>query len=150
MNTNFGNDPRAPIGIALLRVSLGAMFVAHGLLKVLVFTLPGTAQFFAAHGFPAWTAYPVALGELAAGALLILGWRTRVVALATLPVLLGAAWVHVPNGWVFNATNGGWEYPVYLAILAVAQSLLGAGAWALDGRREPRTMPHRSEGLLAG
>ncbi len=150
MTATFENDPRIPIGIALLRLSLGAMFVAHGLLKVLVFTLPGTAQFFAAHGFPAWTAYPVAFGELAAGALLIAGWRTRVVALAMLPVLLGAAWVHLPNGWVFSAPNGGWEYPVYLSVLAAAQSLLGAGAWAIDGRRAPQTAEHRGTPALAG
>jgi putative oxidoreductase len=36
----------------ILRVSLGIMFIAHGLLKVLVFTLPGTAQFFEGVGFP--------------------------------------------------------------------------------------------------
>ncbi len=128
-------DSLVPYGIGLLRVTLGTMFVAHGLLKVLVFTLPGTAQFFAAHGFPAWSAYPVAIGEIVAGALLIAGWQTRIVALATVPVLLGALVVHLPNGWVFSAPNGGWEYPAYLAVLAVAQALLGAGAFSLDGRR---------------
>lgn len=138
MATKIDGDSLAPYGIALLRTALGTMFVAHGLLKVLVFTLPGTAQFFAAHGFPGWTAYPVALGELVAGALLIVGWRTRTVALAMLPVLAGAALVHVPNGWVFSAPNGGWEYPAYLAVLAVAQALLGAGAFALDGAPAPR------------
>ncbi len=39
-------------GIALLRVSLGLLFLAHGLLKVMVFTLPGTAQFFTTVGLP--------------------------------------------------------------------------------------------------
>ena len=40
----------------VLRISLGIMFIAHGLLKVLVFTLPGTAQFFEGAGFPGWLA----------------------------------------------------------------------------------------------
>ena len=42
----------------VLRLSLGVMFVAHGLLKVLVFTLPGTVQFFDGAGFAGWLAYP--------------------------------------------------------------------------------------------
>lgn len=42
-----------PYGIALLRVSLGVMLVAHSvLLKYFVFTLPGTAQFFVSIGLP--------------------------------------------------------------------------------------------------
>ena len=48
-------------GIAVLRVSLGAMWIAHALLKLLVFTLPGTAQYFASIGFPGFMAYPVFL-----------------------------------------------------------------------------------------
>jgi putative oxidoreductase len=40
-------------GITLLRMALGVMWIAHALLKLLVFTLPGTAQFFASVGFPA-------------------------------------------------------------------------------------------------
>lgn len=127
-------DLLVPYGTALLRIALGTMFLAHGLLKVFVFTLPGTAQFFAASGFPAWAAYPVTVAEIAGGLMLLAGWQTRAVSLALLPVLLGATFVHVPNGWVFSAPNGGWEYPAYLAVLAVAQSMLGAGAFALDSR----------------
>ena len=41
----------ADLGVALLRVSLGIMWISHALLKLLVFTLPGTAQFFASVGF---------------------------------------------------------------------------------------------------
>ena len=52
------------------------------------------------------------------------------VSLALLPVL-GALLVHAPNGWVFNAPNGGWEYPAFLALPVVAQVLIGEGAFAL-------------------
>ncbi|HSD34282.1 MAG TPA: DoxX family protein [Alphaproteobacteria bacterium] len=121
----------APYAALLLRVSLGVMFIAHGLLKLLVFTLPGTVAFFEQTGFPGWTAYLVTFGELAAGALLILGIQTRWVALATVPILLGAASVHWANGWVFSAPNGGWEYPVFWAVVMVVQALLGDGAHAL-------------------
>jgi putative oxidoreductase len=121
----------APYAALLLRVSLGVMFIAHGLLKLLIFTLPGTVAFFEQTGFPGWTAYLVTFGELAAGALLILGIQTRWVALATVPILLGAASVHWANGWVFSAPNGGWEYPVFWAVVMVVQALLGDGAHAL-------------------
>jgi putative oxidoreductase len=121
----------APWAVLLLRLSLGTMFLAHGLLKVLVFTLPGTAQFFTSVGFPAWTAYVVVAAELGGGALLILGVQARWIALALVPVLAGAASVHIGNGWVFSAPNGGWEYPVYLTILAFAQFMLGDGKLAL-------------------
>lgn len=112
------------------------MFLAHGALKVFVFTLPGTAAFFAPVGFPGFMAYLAAPAEVLAGLALIVGFRTRLVAALTVPILIGAASVHIGNGWVFSAPKGGWEYPVYLIVAAVAQSLLGAGAFAFDGARK--------------
>ncbi len=121
----------APYAALLLRVSLGILFIAHSLLKVFVFTLPGTAQFFEQVGFPGWTAYVVAFAELGAGALLILGVQVRWVALLTVPILIGAASVHWPNGWVFSSPSGGWEFPVFWAVVMLVQALLGDGAYAL-------------------
>lgn len=118
-------------GVLLLRVALGGMWIAHALLKVLVFTLPGTAQFFASVGFPGWLAYPVAGAELVGGIALVLGVYARQVALLLVPILAAAAWVHLPNGWVFTATNGGWEYPAFLLVASIALWLQGDGACAL-------------------
>ena len=123
-------------GILLLRVSLGLMFIAHSLvLKWLTFTLAGTAQYFESLGLPAALAYATFWAELAGGVLLVLGVQSRWVALALLPVLLGALWVHAGNGWVFSGAGGGWEYPLYLIVLSVAQALLGDGAHALSPSR---------------
>ena len=119
------------IGALVLRLALGVMFVAHAALKVFVFTLPGTAAFFATQGFPGWTAYPVVAGELVAGVLLLAGVQVRLASLATLPILIGALAVHLPNGWVFSAPNGGWEYPAFLIVLVIVQALIGEGAYAL-------------------
>lgn len=130
----------APYAALVLRVSLGVMFIAHSLyLKAFVFTLPGTAQFFASIGLPAVLAYAVFYAEVIGGFLLLAGVCTRWVALALVPILIGAAWVHWPNGWLFTAPNGGWEYPVFLAVAAIAQSLLGDGAYALRLRSSPVT-----------
>ena len=125
----------APYAALLLRVALGVMFIAHALLKIFVFTVPGTVQFFESVGFPGALAYLTIAAELGGGALLLAGVYTRWVALATVPLLLGAAWVHLPNGWVFSAQGGGWEYPVFLAVAAMVQFLLGDGAYALSVRR---------------
>lgn len=121
----------APYGAFILRLSLGVMFIAHALLKLLVFTLPGTVKFFEMVGYPGFLAYIVFAAELVGGTLLVFGVFTRWVSVALIPILLGAAMVHAPNGWVFSAPNGGWEYPVFLAIACAVQALLGDGALAL-------------------
>jgi putative oxidoreductase len=123
---------RAALGPLVLRLGLGAVFLAHAYAKLFVYTLSGTVQFFAAQGFPGWTAYPVFLGELAGGFALLVGFRTRAVALALIPIMLGAVYTHAGNGWMFTNANGGWEYPVLLCVLLVAQAFAGAGAHAID------------------
>jgi putative oxidoreductase len=120
-------------GALLLRLSLGIMFLAHSVvLKLMTYGPTGTAQFFVSVGLPAWLAYVTVGWEIVGGVLLLLGLWTRVVALAMAPILLGALLVvHGGNGWVFTSPNGGWEYPVYLFVLCLAQALLGAGPYAL-------------------
>lgn len=115
----------------ILRLALGTMFIAHGLLKVMVFTLPGTVGFFEQVGFPGWTAYLVTAAELGGGVLLIAGIAVRTVSIALIPVLLGAVSVHFASGWVFSSPNGGWEYPAFLVAASVVQALLGPGKIAV-------------------
>ena len=119
------------IGVTLLRMSLGVMWIAHALLKLLVFTLPGTAQVFESVGIPGVLAYPVFAVELSGGTALVLGLYARQVSLALVPVMIAAASVHVPNGWVFTSPGGGWEYPAFLTVASIALWLLGDGAVAL-------------------
>lgn len=121
----------APYAAFLLRVTSGALLIAHGLLKVFVFTIPGTVGFFESVGFPGFFAYLTILAELGGGAALILGIAVRFVALATVPVMLGAVSVHVGNGWLFSSEGGGWEFPVFWAAAQVTIALLGRGAFAL-------------------
>ena len=122
----------APYAAFVLRASLGAMFIAHSLiLKHFMFTLPGTAQFFESLGLPGALAYLTFWAELLGGLALVAGIGTRWVAIALVPILVGAAWVHGGNGWVFSAPNGGWEYPVFLIVASLVQALLGDGRFAL-------------------
>src|SRR5687768_11058056 len=120
-------------GIALLRISLGVMLIAHSVvLKYYTFTLAGTAGYFESLGLPGFLAYVVFAMEAVGGVLLVLGIRTREVAAALIPILVGALWAHSGNGWVFSDAGGGWEYPLYLIVLSAAQVLLGKGAFALS------------------
>ncbi|SMC19194.1 putative oxidoreductase [Andreprevotia lacus DSM 23236] len=126
------------IGIFLMRTALGVMFLAHGLTKLLVFTLPGTAQFFASVGFPAWLAYPATFAEIIGGAMLLAGIMPRWVAGVLTVQLAAASTVHFGNGWAFGNQNGGWEYPVFLTVTAAAVALLGDGALTLVRSRLPK------------
>jgi putative oxidoreductase len=122
-----------PYGVLLLRVSLGVMYLAHSVvLKGLTYGLTGTAKFFESIGLPGPLAYAVFAAEAAGGLLLLFGVKTRWVAAALLPVLAGATWTHAGNGWVFSNANGGWEYPVALAIASVVLILID------EPRREAR------------
>ncbi|WP_417242875.1 DoxX family protein [Celeribacter sp.] len=118
-------------GAFIIRVSLGVVLLAHGLLKVFVFTIPGTVGYFDSLGLPAVAAYLVIFGELVGGAALVTGLYSRLAAALSLPILAGSVWAHAANGWLFSAPNGGWEFPVLLVALAVAVTVQGGGAFAL-------------------
>ena len=125
----------------LARLALGGVLLAHGLLKFLVFTLPGTAAFFASIGFPGWTAYIVAPLEVIAGIAMIVGFHSRWFAAMTLPVQIGAGLVHLPNGWLFSNAKGGWEFSAVLVVLTLVVYLLGDGAY---GVRRDKDSPSNS------
>ena len=127
----MNSQTSADLAAFALRVSTGILFVAHGLMKVLVFTVPGTVGYFESLGLPGFLAHLTILAELAGGAALILGIGTRVVSLALIPVLLGATWAHSGNGWSFSGEGGGWEYPLFWTVAQVAVALLGSGAYAM-------------------
>lgn len=122
----------APYAVLLLRLCLGVLFVAHALLKVRVYTIPGTVKMFKDLGMPGWFAHLVIAVELIGGACLILGIVPRYVALLLIPEILGTiVMVHGKNGWPFNSPGGGWEYPAFWAAALLVQFLLGDGPLTL-------------------
>ena len=125
------NERRIDLAALLLRLTLGTVLIAHGLLKVLVFTPAGTVAFFEKIGLPGPLAYVTIVAELVAGAALVAGFRTRIFALAVAPILFGSALPHLANGWVFSSPGGGWEYSIFLGFVAIAAALLGDGRYAI-------------------
>ncbi|WP_349656095.1 DoxX family protein [Xanthomonas sp. 10-10] len=126
----------AAYGAALLRISLGVLFLVHGLTKLLVFTPAGTVAYFQSLGLPGALAYLSMVLELGLGLSLLLGVYARWTALLGVPLLLGTiVSVHGANGFGFSNPGGGWEYPALWAVLLVVQSLLGDGAFALKPAR---------------
>lgn len=125
------DDRTTPYAALLLRVGMGVMLLAHGLLlKVLTFGVAGTAGYFQSLGYPAFFAYLVIAGEIGGGLALILGLWTRRVSLLMLPIMIGATLQHLGSGWLFSAPKGGWEFPAFWTLTLVVQALLGDGAYA--------------------
>ena len=125
----------ADLAATLLRVTSGVWFLIHALVKVFVFTLPGTVGFFESIGLPGVLAYVVIAAELAGGIALIIGFQTRLVALALSVILLGSIYTpHFAAGFLFSNANGGWEFPAFWALTLWALALLGDGAYAVTKR----------------
>lgn len=124
---NTSTTTQLETGIGILRISFGAILLAHGLLKIFGFTIGGTVGFFSSLGLPALAAYLTIFGEVAGGAALLIGAQTRLVAALSLPIMLGATWVHFDNGWLFSAPNGGWEFPALLSVISIVLVVTGGG-----------------------
>jgi putative oxidoreductase len=127
----------AAYGAFLLRVGLGVLALSHGLLKIFVFTVPGTVGYFESIGYPGFFAYLVIAGETAGGLALITGIYARAAAVAMIPILVGATLQHAGNGWLFSSANGGWEFPAFWTVALVAQALIGPGAFAVKVPNRP-------------
>lgn len=127
----------ADLALFVLRVAVGVVIAAHGILKFGWLgggaSLPGTAGWFQSIGFRPgmFWALVSALGESVGGLLLVLGLGGPLapgIVAADLVVVTIVA--HVPKG--FWAHKGGIEFPVPLAAGAFAVLLLGHGRWSLD------------------
>ena len=114
-------------GVSLLRIHFGIILLAHGWLKVYVFSIAGTVGYFSSIGLPSIIAYLVIFGELVGGLALILGIQTRLAATLAVPIVFGAAVMNSSNGWLHSASGGGWEYAASLTVIAISLAFTGSG-----------------------
>lgn len=125
---------QAGIALALLRVVLGVIFVAHGGQKLFVFGVDGVAGGFEQIGIPlpAVTAIVVSLIEFVGGLAILAGVGTRIAAGSVAFVMAGAiTFAHLPQGF-FNP--GGVEFPLMLMTAALALVVAGSGSFSLDAQ----------------
>jgi putative oxidoreductase len=123
-------------GLLLLRVVIGGTIFSHGAQKLFGWFggggLRGTAGFFGSSGWraPLAMAFLAGLGE-SSGVLFALGFLTPLAALGITVVMLNAiSVVHWKNGF-FNG-NGGIEFPLTLATVAVGVAAAGPGRFSID------------------
>ena len=134
------------LALLVLRIALGAVFIAHGAQKLFVYGFAGTSGSFADMGVPmASIAGPlVGLVEFIGGMLLVVGLGTRLVAAAlAVDMVVAAFLVHLPFG-IFSA-DGGYELPLTLAAGALAVILAGPGRISVDATLAGRSRPSRTE-----
>ncbi len=127
LNFSSNND----LASLVLRISVGSMFLLHGVGKPLVVGMAAVISGFIAQGLPVWTAYCSVVVEIVGGIMLLLGLYSRVASLLLIPVSLGILVYHLPFGWVFHNTGGGWEYPQLILISLIVIFLLGTGSYGI-------------------
>lgn len=122
-------DRLQPLALLVLRVALGAIMIGHGYGKVFG-GLHKHAEFVASLGMPGWLGYVSAAAEFLGGILLVVGFVTRIAALAVCIDLCVAIFkVHLHNGLL---GQNGYQFPLALAAMAFAIIFFGSGPIALD------------------
>jgi putative oxidoreductase len=136
---------RVSAGLAVLRVVVGIIFVAHGAQKLFTYGLAGVSGSFAGMGIPlpGITGPAVAFLEFFGGIALILGLLTRLAALGLAINMLGAiVMVHLAAGFFLPQ---GYEFALSLFGGSVALALAGAGEYSVDS-----VIARRRGGVTAG
>jgi putative oxidoreductase len=121
---------RVNAALAILRIVLGVVFIAHGAQKLFVYGLGGVAGAFGQMGvpLPGVTGPAIAFLEFFGGIAVVLGLFTQPLALLLAVDMLGAiALVTITKGLI-----GGYEFELSLLGSALALALAGAGEYSLD------------------
>ena len=122
----------APLG----RVLIAAIFVVSGLGKLSAYA--GTQAYMKSAGVPGDLLPLVILVEVAAGLVIIVGWQTRLAALALAGFSIAAALLF------HSDLTDQIQSVMFMKNLSIAGGLLilaanGAGTWSLDDRQQAQT-----------
>lgn len=126
---------RLGLGLTILRVVIGIVFIVHGAQKLFVFGIGGvTAAFSQMHiPLPMIAAPVVAIVEFVGGIALLVGFVTRIAAVLLAIDMLGAIlFVHGRNGFFMPM---GYEFALSLMAACAALAVAGPGDYSVDNRR---------------
>jgi putative oxidoreductase len=133
------------VALLVLRLTLAAVLLYHGLPKVMNFG--ATVGAFQSMNIPAPTVSAgfAVLSEVVGGILILLGVAVDLAGILVIIDMLGAIFfVHWANG--FDFTKGGWEHPFTVLAIALALALAGPGRYAVGAGRSPYAGPDRRRG----
>jgi len=120
-----------PRVLSILRIVIGLLFLAHGLVKLFGFPVgaqPGQVPLASLFGL-------AGLLELVGGAAIVLGLFTRPIAFILSGEMAVAYFMaHAPQGF-FPVLNGG-ELAIIYSFAFLYLAAAGAGPWSLDARRK--------------
>ena len=119
-------------GIAILRIAIGGIFVAHGAQKLFVYGLSGVEGFMSQAGipFPWLSALAVTATEFFGGLALVAGVFTRWSAMPlAFAMFVAVTAVHLKGGFFLP---DGVEYALTLMLASIALVFTGSGALSVD------------------
>ena len=122
-------------GKLLLRLTLGVLFLLHGIAKI-TGGIGGIEKMVAAAGLPGFFAYGVFIGEVLAPILLILGFYSRISAvIIAINMVVAIALAHAKDLFVIGP-QGGWalELQGMFLFTAIAIALIGPGRFSINRR----------------
>ncbi len=123
------------LGLLLMRLVLGAVFLYHGAEKLFGFPHGGGLGTFAQYlhslgiPYPAYGAALAGLAEFAGGLALLTGYGFRLLMLP-LVATMGVA-VYFVHRHAFSAQESGMEYPLTLGVVVLGLAFTGPGRWRL-------------------
>lgn len=124
----FNNE----IGAFILRITLGALFLIHGIVKFQG-GIENIVGWFSSLGLPGFMAYAVALIEIIGGIALIIGLATRYVSALYVLLMIGAILkVKLSVGLLGNGQMAGYELDLAFLVIALYLAINGSKLLSID------------------
>jgi putative oxidoreductase len=123
------------LGKLLLRLTLGVLFLLHGIAKI-TGGISGIEGMVTGAGLPGFFAYGVYIGEVVAPILLVLGFYSRIAAaVIAINMVVAIALAHA-NELFQLGKQGGWalELQGMFLFTAIALVLIGPGRFGINRR----------------
>ena len=132
-------DKHRDVGLLILRVGIGVMFLFHGYPKLAggpeTWSMVGLAvSNFGLSAYPAFWGFMAAISEFGGGLLLIAGFFLRPACVMMLCVMITATTMHLRQGDPFAT----FSHPIEDGIVFLSLILIGPGRFSLDDKLAPR------------